>query len=491
MSCIANKFGPEKKVRLVVLTSWLALLMQWPAFAVQTAVLSWNPRNDVTVAGYKIYYGPASRAYANVVDAGNATNVTVSGLEDGSTNFFAATTYDASTNESTFSDEVSFVAATPVPDVTNNPPPPPAPLALSTVANVVVATNDADAHSVILSWDASPDAGLTGYKIYCGTGSGNYSKAINVGLVTSLVVTGLVEGTTNYYSVRSVDAAWNESPMSSEVEWYLPVAANVPPTLNPLANLTVNMNTGLKVLALTGISCGSPTEKQTVKITAVSSNPKLINGLSVKYSNPNTNGSLIFNLVGNAAGNATITVTVKDNGTGNNAVTQTFNVTVVNTVLLAALPRISRQLTNCAALPGKTVSLGVAVSGRAPFKYQWKHNGTNLTGAVGPTLMLKGIKATQAGAYSVLVSNGVGATNSVTAQVTVYTNTAPAMSAPVQSNGQFAFQVTGVPGAKYVVQGSTDMQNWTSLRTNLAPFTFTDAQAASFNQRFYRSYYLP
>jgi hypothetical protein len=42
-----------------------------------------------------------------------------------------------------------------------------------------------------------------------------------------------------------------------------------------------------------------------------------------------------------------------------------------------------------------------------------------------------------------------------------------------------------------VVQASTNLINWVPLQTNTAPFTFVDANAGNFRQRFYRSIYTP
>ena len=509
MSCFANIIWTGKKLRLAVGTAGLALLMQWPAFAVQDVVISWNPSSDSKVAGYKIYYGPASRAYANAVDAGSATNVTIAGLAEGSTNYFAATTYGASTNESPYSDEVVCVTQSSTPVIITNPPitipdlppdgadtnistPPSLPPVLNVVGNVTVATNVSDSHSVIVSWDASTDPGVTGYQVCMGLSSGSYPKFVNVGLVNSLVVTGLVAGTTNYFTVNEFDATWAKSSASVEAVWYLPVPANQPPTLDSINNRTININAGVQTIALTGITSGSPDEHQTLKIKATSATGKLVSNFSVNYSSPKTNGILTFKAVAKATGTDTITVTVNDGGTGSNSVTKTFTVTIVDPDVLAALPKIMKQIANIGALPGKTVSFGVTVSGKAPFKYQWKYNGKNLAGATAATLTLKGLKASNMGNYSILVSNSAGSTNSVTARLIVYTNTAPTISTPAKTiNGQFGFQVDGVPGAKYVVQASTNLQTWTSIRTNIAPFTFTDSNTASFNQRYYRSFYQP
>ena len=69
--------------------------------------LAWSPSPDTSVIGYKVYYGTTSGVYTTNVVAGNATNATVNGLTSGTTYYFAATSYDASGNESGYSTEVS------------------------------------------------------------------------------------------------------------------------------------------------------------------------------------------------------------------------------------------------------------------------------------------------------------------------------------------------------------------------------------------------
>ncbi len=53
------------------------------------------------------------------------------------------------------------------------------------------------AADVTLAWDANTQPGITGYKIYYGTASGNYTTTLDVGNVTTYTVTGLNSGT-NY-----------------------------------------------------------------------------------------------------------------------------------------------------------------------------------------------------------------------------------------------------------------------------------------------------
>ena len=75
----------------------------------QSVNLAWSPSLDTNVVGYNIYYGGVSGNYTNKINAGNGTNVTISGLMAGATYYFAATAYDAQSNESVFSSEISYL----------------------------------------------------------------------------------------------------------------------------------------------------------------------------------------------------------------------------------------------------------------------------------------------------------------------------------------------------------------------------------------------
>lgn len=70
--------------------------------------------------------------------------------------------------------------------------------------------------SAIVSWNANSESDLSGYKIYYGTASGNYSTSINVGKVTTYTVNGLSTGRTYYFAVAALDQAGNESVKSDE-----------------------------------------------------------------------------------------------------------------------------------------------------------------------------------------------------------------------------------------------------------------------------------
>ncbi|CAN5476402.1 hypothetical protein BH23BAC1_BH23BAC1_35070 [soil metagenome] len=104
------------------------------------------------------------------------------------------------------------------------------------------------------------------------------------------------------------------------------VAANKPPTLNSLNNVTINENAPAQNVNISGITSGG--ENQTLKVTATSDNTSLIPNPGVQYTSPNNSGSIRFTPAANRSGSANITVKVDDGGSANNVITRTFKVTV-------------------------------------------------------------------------------------------------------------------------------------------------------------------
>lgn len=75
----------------------------------ETATLSWNANSEPDLQGYKIYLATTSGGYGAPITTlpMDVTSHTVTGLETGTTYFFAVTAYNSSGAESSFSNEVS------------------------------------------------------------------------------------------------------------------------------------------------------------------------------------------------------------------------------------------------------------------------------------------------------------------------------------------------------------------------------------------------
>ena len=673
--------------------------MQLSAFATGSVTLAWNACTDPIVVGYNIYYGGASGTYTNEICAGNATNVTISGLAQGTTYYFAATAYSASGIESPFSSEVSYLVPINAP-IGNQPPtlnaitnltinenaglqtvslsgitsgatnenqtltvtaissntgliPNPTvnyttanstgSLTFTPVANgngtanitvtvsdggtsnnivtrtftvTVNAVNQTPTLNAITNLTINENAGLqtvnlsgitsgatnenqtltvtavssntglipnptvnyttansTGSLTFTpvanGNGTANITVTVSDGGTSNNIVTrtftvtvnavnqpptlnaitnltinenaglqtvnlsGITSGATNEIQTLTVTVVSSNtglipnptvnynSPNTTGTLTFTPVinatgtatiavtvndgqaqsniitrtftvtvtaVGNQPPTLNAIGNLTINENGGLQMVNLSGITSGATNEIQTLKVTATCSNPVLLSTPSVRYTSPNTTGTLTFTPVANATGTATITVTVNDGGASNNIVTQTFTVTVLPPG--TSQPSLLSPLTNKVVVAGKTATFSVTATGTAPLTYQWKFNGANLASATNAALTLSSVTTNQAGTYSIAVSNIAGSTNS-TASLTVCATAAATLASAAHASGQFALTVSGVSGYQYVVQASTNLVYWVPVQTNTAPFTFVDTNASHFRQRFYRSVYVP
>src|SRR5699024_4562142 len=61
--------------------------------------------------------------------------------------------------------------------------------------------------SVNLAWDASTSAGVSGYRVYYGTASGNYAGSVAVGNVTATTFPGLVNGIPYFFAVVAHNAS--------------------------------------------------------------------------------------------------------------------------------------------------------------------------------------------------------------------------------------------------------------------------------------------
>jgi fibronectin type 3 domain-containing protein len=144
---VANILGAWGFALRIILSACMGLFYFHATLRAQSVVLTWNPSTDPDVAGYKIYSGTVSQNYTKVIVVGNATNATVSGLAYGTTYYFAATTYDASGNESPFSNEATFSVPTPAVSSSTTTLSPPT---LDAIANVN-ANENAAAQTINLS----------------------------------------------------------------------------------------------------------------------------------------------------------------------------------------------------------------------------------------------------------------------------------------------------------------------------------------------------
>ncbi len=101
-----------------------------------------------------------------------------------------------------------------------------------------------------------------------------------------------------------------------------------PPTLDPIADLSIDEDAGTQAIPLNGIGTGAANESQTLKVTASSGSPEVIPNPEITYVSPNPTGSLNIFPLSDANGEVTITVTVDDGGGGDHTIVKEFTVSV-------------------------------------------------------------------------------------------------------------------------------------------------------------------
>ncbi|MBI5800294.1 MAG: immunoglobulin domain-containing protein [Verrucomicrobia bacterium] len=219
--------------------------------------------------------------------------------------------------------------------------------------------------------------------------------------------------------------------------WLLPNAAvqllgdTLPPriTANPL-NVTVN-----------------PGATATFSLTAFSAAP-----LTYQWR---FNG---FNLPGET--NITLTVTnVQLAQAGGYAArvanSNGFTFSATATLGVNSAPAITAQPASIAAVAGDPVTFSVTATGSEPLAYRWLLNGNTVPGAISSTLFLPVTQITNAGSYTVVVTNSLGSVTSSIATLTVDSPpffVVPPASRIVTSGAQVSFTATVLGNAPFTYQ---------------------------------------
>lgn len=131
-------------------------------------------------------------------------------------------------------------------------------------------------------------------------------------------------------------------------------------------------------------------------------------------------------------------------------------------------PSITTQPLSQTNAFGGTAAFSVVATGAAPLAYQWRFFGTNISGATTASLTLTNLQPTNAGNYTVVITNAVGSITSAVATLTV--NAAPAINGQPQSlsvnlGANAAFNVTAAGGTPLYYQwrfAGTDIANATN-----------------------------
>jgi hypothetical protein len=159
-------------------------------------------------------------------------------------------------------------------------------------------------------------------------------------------------------------------------------------------------------------------------------------------------------------------------------------------VTVPTQPTITNQPQSLTNPVGTTATFSMQATGVPAPSYQWRFNATSLAHATGSSLSLTNVQLTNAGSYTVVVTNLAG---SVTSDVAVLTVLAPpAILGQQFLDGSFRLAFTGPDGQTYQILTSTNpalaMESWTMLTNGTFPASgpFIHSSATNDWIRFYR-----
>jgi hypothetical protein len=142
-----------------------------------------------------------------------------------------------------------------------------------------------------------------------------------------------------------------------------------------------------------------------------------------------------------------------------------FGTATSSNAILSMYPYLATPFAGLDTDWGYTNTLSVEAWGSGPLSYQWFYGGTAITGATNRTLEFAGIQFTNAGLYTVVVSNALGSVTNTPEQVVVN-------PAGVSLRLSPTLVISGVVGYNYVIERTADLSNTNSWVT-VADVTLT------------------
>ncbi|MEI7938581.1 MAG: leucine-rich repeat protein [Verrucomicrobiota bacterium] len=123
-------------------------------------------------------------------------------------------------------------------------------------------------------------------------------------------------------------------------------------------------------------------------------------------------------------------------------------------------PTITSQPVGVAVSAGESANFVVAATGSLPLQYQWQVNGTNIVGATNANIVFTNLQPSQAGLYSVVITNVADGVTSVGARLSIYSGVplGDDFNGPTKDTSKWGPDLDLEPGGGQLVQTNGHLQ---------------------------------
>ena len=351
--------------------------------------ISWQANQEPDIAGYRVYSGTSSRSYNSPIPvASNVTSYIFSGLQEGTTYYFAVSAVDTSDNESGPSGE----AIVTIPD-TFNP-------TLAITSPALGGTYETSTSTISIAGSASDNVGVTQVTWSLGASNGTATGT------TSWAATGIaLQAGSNVITITASDSAGNQANAT------LTVTYNPPDTTIPVIAITSPTASGTYETSAPTVSIAG-NASDNVGVAQVT--------WSLGASNGTATGTTTWSATGIAlqAGSNDITIAASDSAGNQTSATLTVIYTPADTtvpVVAITSPTASGTYETSAA----TISIAGSASDNVGVTQVTWMLGANSGTATGTTSWSATGIALRAGSNDITITASDSAGNQANATLTV------------------------------------------------------------------------
>ena len=396
--------GRNRAARLGFLTLAVAMVCTTAQMRAAQLTLTWTDNAD-NESGFKLERSTNGTSFSQTVALGaNVTTYADTSLANGTTYWYRIRAYN-SNGDSGYSDVASATA----PALANTAP---------TISNITNRTINEDAGSGAIAFTIGDVETAAGSLVVSGSSS-NTTLVPNSGIVfggsggnrtVSVIPASERSGS------ASIAVTVSDGTLSATTYFVVTVnPVNDMPAITAIADQTIVDAPDSGEIAFT--VGDAETAASNLTLSASSSNTSLLPASSIFFSGNGANRTVRVAPVANRAGQVLVTVRVSD---GLLSATEEFVVTVERTIANAPeLPVIVSQPAGASAMIGGAATFAVTATGNPAPTYQWRLNGTDISGAKAATYSINPVQTGHAGSYSVVVSNTAGSVTSANASLTV------------------------------------------------------------------------